>query len=176
MLPSTVKCSCELSCLGKLSSDSPSANTNIWIHFNLTKEDLHLNHVICSSRDGTKVWLNNYTALKIKALPRRRLYIYVTSITIKSNSGFSLLFFVFFSLQFKETIKSLFMPVTFLLPRLISSVDWCWWMWLQLYVAHRLSSGERWQCCDSLGCFKQHCAPAYLIRTSCQAYFVSLVF
>lgn len=41
--------------------------------------------------------LNNYTALKIKALPRRRLYIYVTSITIKSNSGFSL-FFLFFSL------------------------------------------------------------------------------
>lgn len=42
--------------------------------------------------------LNNYTALKIKALPRRRLYIYVTSITIKSNSGFSLFFSFFFSL------------------------------------------------------------------------------
>lgn len=126
MLPSTVKCSCELSCWGKLSSDSPSANTNIWIHFNLTKEDLHLNHVICSLRDAPKSgMLNNYTALKIKALPRRRLYIYVTSITIKSNSGFSL-FFLFFSLfNLKKTMRSLFMPVTFLLPRLISSVDWC---------------------------------------------------
>lgn len=113
MLPSTVKCSCELSCWGKLSSDSPSANTNIWIHFNLTKEDLHLNHVICSSKDGTKVWLNNYTALKIKALLRRRLYIYVTSITIKSNSGFSLLFLFFFLFNLRRRLRVFSCPSLF---------------------------------------------------------------